>query len=220
MSLTEIKILVIGSANVGKTSLVLSWSDSYCFAASTTSSNQFHTKPTLGVDLVTKIVKRNGQKYKVVIWDTAGTERFRGVTSSYYRNAHGVIIVYDVCSKLTFNELEHWINESSNEKPIPIRLVVGNKIDLEKDRKVNGEVVYELLNKFGEIGPKMLVKSYYEVTIMDRNAVYEVFDDLISKIVDTGFIQRVDNNRTDTTVDLGSSGAAPKSSSSTPCIRC
>ena len=72
------------------------------------------------------------------IWDTAGQERFRTIVNSYYRGAHGVIVVYDITSRISFESLDYWmeqIKQNATEN-VPI-LIIGNKCDLEEFRQVD-----------------------------------------------------------------------------------
>lgn len=83
------KILLIGDAGVGKSSILLRFTDD---------SFEEQMSSTIGVDFRVKTVTVGGQKVKLTIWDTAGQERFRTLTSSYYRGCHGIILVFDVVS--------------------------------------------------------------------------------------------------------------------------
>lgn len=74
------------------------------------------------------------------IWDTAGQERFQTVTTSYYKGAHGIILVYDITDRESFKAIEKWladVDKYSNENVV--RLLVGNKADLEANRQVKSE---------------------------------------------------------------------------------
>lgn len=87
----------------------------------------------VGVDFKIKVLDmENGERVKLTIWDTAGQERFRTLTSSYYRGAHGVILVYDVCSRDSFASIQNiWMRELRTyaEPEEMILMVVANKID-------------------------------------------------------------------------------------------
>ena len=98
--LTNLKILIIGESGVGKSSLLLRFTD-----------DQFDPdqEATIGVDFKVKVIDNNGNKVKLAIWDTAGQERFRTITSSYYRGAHGIIVVYDVTDQESFNNVKQWL---------------------------------------------------------------------------------------------------------------
>uniref|UniRef100_A0A2C9KPR1 Uncharacterized protein n=1 Tax=Biomphalaria glabrata TaxID=6526 RepID=A0A2C9KPR1_BIOGL len=96
------KVIIIGPENVGKT----------CFL------QRFATKSftetylaTIGVDFsVSTIQSADGQPIKLQVWDTAGQERFRTITNSYFRGAHGIIVMYDVQNKDTFQQLPYWLD--------------------------------------------------------------------------------------------------------------
>ena len=78
-----------------------------------------------------------GKKVKMQIWDTAGQERFRTITCNYYNNAHGILIVYDITDKESFNAVKEWIAEIDKYgKKNVVKILVGNKVDLEDKREV------------------------------------------------------------------------------------
>ena len=118
------KLLLIGDAGVGKSSILLRYTD-----------NTFdeHLQSTIGVDFKVKIANKDGKKIKLTIWDTAGQERFRTLTSAYYRGAQGIILTYDVTRRETFEALNVWLQEVDVYSPgggtNVVKLLVGNKID-------------------------------------------------------------------------------------------
>merc|ERR1719203_1151386 len=120
------KILMIGDAGVGKSSMLLRFTDD---------SFDDHIQSTIGVDFKVKHMDVNDKRVKLTIWDTAGQERFRTLTSSYYRGAQGVVMVYDVTRRESFENLEQWLKEVKvycpNNGEGVVKLLVGNKIDLE-----------------------------------------------------------------------------------------
>lgn len=125
----QIKLIIIGTSGVGKSSLLVRYCDDTFDEGDTT---------TIGVDLKMKTLEVHGKPYKLRLWDTAGQERYRTITNSYYRGAHGIFIVYDVCNKDTFDSLPKWIEETeihSNATQPVVRYIVGNKID-EKELRV------------------------------------------------------------------------------------
>ncbi|GAA6000375.1 uncharacterized protein JCM10292_001483 [Rhodotorula paludigena] len=135
---TTLKLLVIGASSVGKSSLLLRFTDETFLSPDETSA-------TIGVDFKVKVMERKGKRWKLSIWDTAGQERFRTLTSSYYRGAQGVILVYDITARDTFDSLASWIQEldtfagtgpASREV---VRMIVGNKVDKEFSRTVSTE---------------------------------------------------------------------------------
>ena len=117
------KILLVGDANVGKTSLLSrfigeGFVESY--------------KATIGVDFRIKSLEIDQRRVKLQIWDTAGQERFAPLVSSYFRGGHGVAIVYDITNRESFERVNHWANlmrEHANEAVE--MMILGNKSDLE-----------------------------------------------------------------------------------------
>ncbi|KAM3145993.1 GTP-binding protein of the rab [Paramecium bursaria] len=144
------KLLLIGNSAVGKSSLLLRFAD-----------NVFNESflPTIGVDFKIRTFDLQGKTVKLQIWDTAGQERFKTITNSYYKGAHGIILVYDVTDKQSFKDIENWLQEIekyANENVV--RLLVGNKNDLESKREVTfdeGKELADSLNiKFIETSAK------------------------------------------------------------------
>jgi len=105
---------------------------------------------TIGVDFKIRSIELEGKTVKLQIWDTAGQERFRTITSSYYRGAHGIIIVYDVTDKESFQNIQHWLQEIdkyANEGVM--KLLVGNKSDLQSKKVVSYDEAKELADSLG-----------------------------------------------------------------------
>ena len=96
------KVLLIGNSSVGKSSLLLrfvdnAWSDLFV--------------PTIGVDFKIKTMTIDSKNVKLQIWDTAGQERFKNITASYYRGAHGILVVYDITDMESFKNINNWLIE-------------------------------------------------------------------------------------------------------------
>eukprot|EP01104_Vermistella_antarctica_P007149 TRINITY_DN178_c0_g1_i4.p1 TRINITY_DN178_c0_g1~~TRINITY_DN178_c0_g1_i4.p1 ORF type:complete len:203 (+),score=56.41 TRINITY_DN178_c0_g1_i4:76-684(+) len=135
------KLLIIGDSGVGKSCLLLRFSDDI-FTDSFIS--------TIGVDFKIRTIEIDGVKVKLQIWDTAGQERFRTITSSYYRGAHGIIVVYDVTDQKSFNNITKWLKEIDTfAGPHVQKLLVGNKCDLEDERTITVDAGNELAVKLG-----------------------------------------------------------------------
>ena len=131
------KILLIGDSGVGKSSIMTRYIDGHF-------SETFIS--TIGVDFKIRNVEVEGKNIKLQVWDCAGQERFRSITSSYYRGAHGVLLVYDITDRSTFESLNHWYDEVDKLCNFSSEIfIIGNKSDME-DRKVN----YEDGEKFAE----------------------------------------------------------------------
>ena len=141
----------------------------------------------IGVDLRIKVLEnfsvgsgKAGQTIKLTIWDTAGQERFRSLTSSYYRGAQGVILVYDVSDRDSFNNLRStWLKELSVYADLDelILMVVGNKIDLEMDRKVTTEEGLQLARELSAL--------FMESSAKTRIGIKSIFEELVRKIMNS-----------------------------------
>lgn len=136
-----IKILMLGNTAVGKTWLLIRYSQEIEPSSSIA---------TIGIDYKIKFVSMEGSRLKLQIWDTAGAERFQSLTTSVYRNAHGVVLIYDVTERSTFKSIEAWITQIHRNTDTNINIVlVGNKCDVEpEERVVTIEEGQELADKF------------------------------------------------------------------------
>ncbi|EDO45912.1 predicted protein [Nematostella vectensis] len=124
------KVLVVGDPGVGKTSLIRRFTKGY-FCDNSSS--------TVGVDVGTRVLDIHGDRVKLQCWDTAGQEKFRGITQSYYRNADAVILVFDITNRGTFASIPQWLmNVQKYTNKNILKVLVGNKTDLKgASRKVN-----------------------------------------------------------------------------------
>ena len=124
------KVLLVGDCGVGKTSLIRRFTKGY-FSESQSS--------TIGVDFGMKTLDVHGDKIKLQCWDTAGQEKFRALTQSYYRNADAVILVFDITKKGTFASIPQWLSDVQKyTSKNTVRVLVGNKTDLKGNvRMVN-----------------------------------------------------------------------------------
>ena len=149
------QLLIIGDSTVGKTSILS------CFTNGTFNSNYL---ATVGLDNFTKDEIINNKTIRIKIWDTAGQERYKSLTKGFFRNAEGVMLVYDVTNSETYENLKFWLqsiknNMTSDMDEIPI-IIIGNKIDLkerelqfkeaEKFWKEQGYQYFETSAKTGE----------------------------------------------------------------------
>jgi Ras-related protein Rab-1A len=133
------KILLLGDAGVGKSSIILRYT-----------KNEFNAKmvSSIGVDFKTKDIIVNDKRVKLQIWDTAGHERFRTITTSYYRGAHGIVTVFDLTDRESFEHIEKWLDEINKyAKENVMRFLIGNKSDLVDKRQVQYEEARALSNR-------------------------------------------------------------------------
>ena len=134
-----LKYIIIGDAAVGKSNLLLRYVH-----------GQF--KPeyqlTSGVEFGAKNIEIDSKMFRIQIWDTAGQENFRSITRAYYKNSVCALVVYDISSRDSFNNVMSWIEDCRNQSPKTIFIVlVGNKCDLEDKRQVTYEEGKELADK-------------------------------------------------------------------------
>lgn len=132
---TSVKLVLLGEAAVGKSSLVLRFV-----------SNEFqeNKEPTIGAAFLTQKCTVGDRTIKYEIWDTAGQERFASLAPMYYRNAQAAVVVYDITKPSSFIRARHWIKELKDQSPEGIVIaLVGNKLDLEDERKVEASEVEE-----------------------------------------------------------------------------
>ena len=141
--ITGEKVVIIGDSSVGKSSIVMRYTkDSF--------SNDIPA--TVGVDnYIKEVVTDDNRNVKLLIWDTAGQERFRALAKNYYKNAKCVILVFDITNRKSFENLDSWLDEVFNYTHEGILVVViGNKSDLQNDRKVTKDEIqaYQEKNQF------------------------------------------------------------------------
>jgi len=135
------KLLLIGDSGVGKSCLLLRFSDD-------TYTDSYIS--TIGVDFKIRTIELDGKTIKLQIWDTAGQERFRTITSSYYRGAHGIIVVYDCTDVESFNNVKQWLEEIDRYACENVnKLLVGNKCDLTSKKVVNYQNAKEFADGLG-----------------------------------------------------------------------
>ena len=162
----QYKILFLGDTSVGKTSLLIRYTD-----------NKFEedSLPTVGVDVRNKYLSLEKKKIRLDIWDSAGQERFKNIAKNYFHGANGIIFVYDITNKNTFETLKVWLREVQNDVSEETEMIiVGNKIDLNEKREVN----YELMENLG----KKNNIEVFETSAKTGEGVEEIFIFLTKKL--------------------------------------
>ena len=162
------KILLIGDLGVGKSCVILRYVEGD-FPGNIMSS--------IGVDFKTKQIELDDHSIKMQIWDTAGHEKFRTITTSYYKSAQAIIILYDITQKSSFEHIRNWITEIDKfGKQGVLKVIVGNKLDLENNRKISKEDAENLALKYGV--------KLWEVSAKDNTNIEEMFVDTIKTLLE------------------------------------
>ncbi|XP_014277476.1 ras-related protein Rab-13 [Halyomorpha halys] len=160
------KILVVGDCGVGKSCIV-----------NKVLQNSFRPSyiPTLGMDLFKKKIEVQGRKAELCIWDCSGREIFKSVRSPYYGNAVGVLLVYDITTYRSFENIIKWyIKISVDVHPSAVLMLVGNKSDLNIKREVMDKRAKNLAKLYGFV--------FMETSALQYINIEEVFQILASEI--------------------------------------
>ena len=132
---------------------------------------------SIGVDFKTKQIDLDDRLIKLQIWDTAGHEKFRTITTSYYKSAHAIIILYDITQKASFDHIRNWLTEIDKfGKQGVLKVIVGNKLDMENNRKITKEAAENLALKYGI--------KLWEVSAKDNTNIEEMFLDTIKTLLE------------------------------------
>ena len=164
-------IITLGNGQVGKTSLIIKYVDN------TFSLNYIQT---LGMDFKIKMVKlQNSEEIRVKLTDTAGQERFGSLSSNYLKKANGIILIYDITNRESFEALNNWADEikekSKSDEARPI-ILIGNKLDLEGNRCISKEEGENFAkNNCGGI-------NFYETSCKTGENVENAINDLVSQV--------------------------------------
>lgn len=162
-----LKILTIGESAVGKTCILLRFTDNKFLVNHIT---------TIGIDYKSKTIKMGQKTVKLKIWDTAGQERFRNITKQYYKGADGILLVYDVTDRNSFEKIKDWmkqIQENTQKDQIGI-VLLGNKSDLD-DRQVSYEEGASLAKEYNLL--------FWETSAFKDKNINESFEGLTNLIV-------------------------------------
>ena len=131
---------------------------------------------TIGVDFKIKTLDIDGKSCKLQIWDTAGQERFRNIISSYYRGAQGIMLVYDITDLESFQNLSSWLIEiEKNASKNVYKILVGNKCDMENERKVTFEQGKDFADQYG--------MKFFETSAKNSTNVNEAFVAMTQEIM-------------------------------------
>ena len=171
----QIKIMILGNSSVGKTSFIIKCTED-CF--------QEVYLSTIGIDYKEKEVIIEGKKYKILLYDTTGQERFKSLAINLIKDADGVILMYDITNRESFNSIIDWIKNIEERKGENFpTIILGNKVDNEDIRKVSkeeGEKVaegndisfFEISNKTGVNVNEALLAFIKEILSFKKKNVF------------------------------------------------
>jgi len=163
------KYLIIGNSGVGKSCLLIRFTDDKFEEGYVT---------TIGVDFKIKTLEIEGKSVKLQIWDTAGQERFRNIVSTYYKGGHGIMMVYDITDLESFRNLDLWLKEiEKNASKNVYKILIGNKNDMEKERKVSFEKGMEFADLHG--------MKFFETSAKENKNVEEAFKEMTKDIINS-----------------------------------
>jgi len=163
------KVVLIGDSAVGKSQLLARFS-----------RNEFslESKATIGVEFQTRTIVEDEKTIKAQIWDTAAQERYRAVTSAYYRGAVGAMLVYDITKQQSFDHVQRWLEElRAHADANIVIMLIGNKSDLVNLQQVDTEIAKEFAQKEG--------LSFLETSAMESTNVETAFYTVLSEIYKT-----------------------------------
>ncbi|KAJ1081126.1 hypothetical protein NDU88_001310 [Pleurodeles waltl] len=161
------KVVLIGESGVGKTNLL-----------SRFTRNEFNhdSRTTIGVEFSTRTITVEGMTVKAQIWDTAGLERYRAITSAYYRGAVGALLVFDITKHQTYDCIERWLKELYDHADANIVvMLVGNKTDLTDSAR---EVPSEEAKMYAENNGLLFI----ETSALDSTNVELAFETILTDI--------------------------------------
>ena len=174
------KLILIGSSGVGKSSILQRYIQKLFNAEYTC---------TIGVDFFMKTINIRDKSIKLQLWDTAGTEKFKSITTGYYRGANAAFVVFDLTSKSSFDSVSDWIEnyyKYSNPDSEKHVILIGNKSDLKENREVTQEQIdnFTLNNKI----------KYFETSAKNGENIEECFYFIAEKLMNDLEEKGIENN--------------------------
>ena len=169
------KVLLCGNSGVGKTSIFKRYF-----------KNEFegNYNSSIGIDFQTKVIKRKSKQYSIQVFDTAGEERFRSITSSYFRMAEYFLLIFDLTNRNSFDAIPEWIALLKEYVEKPKFMIIGNKSDLEKNKIPDDEINDALEDKEQfKINDENFIKVSAK-TGKNINYAFDYLLDLIEKNID------------------------------------
>ena len=167
-----LKIIIVGDSSVGKTNFIFRFIDG--------TFNKIY-QPTIGIDYksIIKVLPKSKQKVKIQFWDTAGQERYKSLNKIYFQRVQGIILMYDITKRESFENLDSWRNLIfDNVDNIPVALI-GNKLDIADEKRI---VEVEEGKSFADENGFL----FYETSALNgknvNNAIYSLCEKIIGSL--------------------------------------
>ena len=165
----KINIMTLGDSTVGKSCFIIRYTENTFMEVYLSS---------IGIDSKIKNITLNDKSYTVYFYDTTGQERFKSMALNTVKNADGIILMYDITKRISYDSINKWMKDikEMKEEDFPI-LLLGNKIDLEERRQVNKEEGQKLANEFNI--------DFYEISNKDGTNINEAGLCIIQKVIES-----------------------------------
>ncbi len=163
------KILVLGDPSVGKSCFLIRYTED---------TFQDVYLSTIGMDCKYKdVILEEDKSIRLQIWDTAGQDRFRSITKNLYKGAAGIMLIYDITNRNTFDNVKKWVNSIKEEVTSKVVIIlVGNKIDLDKKRQVQTDEGEQIAEEFD--------MPFFECSALTGENINSAFETLAKKLVE------------------------------------
>jgi small GTP-binding protein len=194
-----VRIITIGNAGVGKTTLL---------RKITENNFSYNETPTIGVDFFTLNTIVNGSKIKLHIWDSAGHDRYQNLVKTYFKNNAICYVVYDVCNRESFKSVQMWINtfKNNNLNTNPVIVILANKIDNKNSRLItyeegksladkNKALYIEISSKASVNLDKLIIEPVKKLLEMYENKLFEASDTSGFKVTKNEYKKYLDLNK-------------------------
>ena len=165
----RVKLLILGDSGLGKSSILLRYTDD--------KFNHSHIT-TIGLDFKSKTIEIEGKQLELQIWDTAGHEKYRVITHTYYQGSSGIILAFDCSDQKSFDNVSKWVDQIRNNinDDIP-KVLIACKVD-RPDRKIP--------RSDGETLAATLKLQYFETSAKNNLGIDETFEYLARQCLDRG----------------------------------
>ena len=160
----QIKLILLGETGVGKTSILQRFVNDDFVDKSPSS---------IGIDYSFKKMKYNNKTYSIQIFDTAGQERFKSLIKSYYHMGKGFVIVFDLSNDDSLNAVKFWIEDVKENVQKPKFIILGNKDDLQKSKKLSDDIIKNQLDNYKDV---IYIKTSAKKNINIKEAFEKMID--------------------------------------------